>query len=212
MTARFSTTLIATALLLAVTFLLTACLPGPQSGPLHALRPLAQPQTERGFAGFDEMILIMPVQLAPQIQGRGLLIRDESGETTASLSHRWAGPLDQQIAETLANNLKMLLGTDNVAVAPGPRYGVTRYQFEVEISEFGCDASAFMLRATYTLSDAASKTILRRTSTTLTQTIDKPGHSGYVGAASQAVAELSQTMATALIAARQSQPVPSRHP
>ena len=209
---RARTNLAFAALLLGCAALLAACFAGPRPGTLHVLRPLAQERLGPAFAGFHEMILVMPVRLAPQLQGRGLLLRDAAGETTASLSHRWAGPLDQQIAETIAGNLKTLLGTDNAAVSPGPRYGVTRYQLEVEISEFGGDAGAFTLRAVQTLNDAAAKTMLLRKSFTTTRTIDKPDHSGYVEAASQAVAELSFAAAETLIAARQSPPAPrGRH-
>lgn len=205
---RAHSNLTVAALLLGCAALLAGCFAGPKAGTLHALRPLAQERPGAGFAGFPEMILVMPVRLAPQLQGRGLLFRDAAGETTASLSHRWAGPLDQQIAQTIADNLKTLLGTDNVAVAPGPRYGVTRYQLEVEISEFGGETGAFTLRAVQTWGDAAGKTMLQRKSFASTRAIDKPDHSGYVEAASQAVAELSSAAADALIAARQSQPAP----
>ena len=212
MTLRCCTVLTTVTLLLSCAALLAACVAGPKPGPLHALRSVAQPQAATGFTDFGGMILIMPVRLAPQIQSRSLLIRNEAGETTASLSHRWAGPLDEQIAETLAGNLRALLGTDHVAIAPGPRYGIPHYQLEVEISEFDSDAKGFTLQATYTLADALRKTMLRRTSFNTTRVLDKPGFSGYVEAASEAVAELSAAAAKALIAARQSQPTPPQRP
>ena len=201
-----------TVLLLACAVLLSACFAGAKPSTLHSLRPMAQERLGSDFAGWGEMILVMPVRLAPQLQERSLLLRNETGETTASLNHRWAGPLDQEIAETIAVNLKTLLGTDNVGVYPGPRYGLTRYQLEVEMSGFTSDRGIFTLQAVYTISDATAKTMLQRKSVHITQAIDKPDLSGYVEAASRSVDQLSRTMAEALIAVRQSQPVPKNRP
>jgi uncharacterized lipoprotein YmbA len=150
----------------------------------------------------------MPVRLAPQLQNRGLVSQRSATEFTASIDHLWAGPLDQQIAVNLIGNLKELLGTDNLAIYPGPRFGATRYQVEVEISEFSGNEQSFTLRAIYTLSDNATKTMLQRKSFFRTLTIDKPVHSGYVESASRAIGDLSKEVAVALLAAHQSQPQP----
>lgn len=199
--------LVVTMLLLGCTALLTGCFSGPRPAPVYFLQTSTQQQLEPGLPGFAEMILVMPVRLAPQLQGRGLLLQDASGETMASLNHRWTGPLDQQIADTVSAELKSLLGTDHVSVYPGPRYGVTRYQLELEIHAFGAQAGLFTVQAVYTLNDAASKTMLQRKSFTTTQTMDNPDPSGYVAAASQAVAQLSRAAAEALIAAHRSQSI-----
>jgi hypothetical protein len=107
--------------------------------------------------------------------------------------------------------LKDLLGTDNIAVYPGPRYGVIRYQVEIEINDFSDIEQSFTTRAVFTLSDAASKSIFHRKSFQETRHIDKPDYSGYVERASQAIGDLSKEVATALLAARQSQPIPRSH-
>jgi hypothetical protein len=192
--------------LLLCTLLLSACITSPPANTLYTLQPIPQERLGREFTGFGEMILIMPVRLAPQLQGRGLVSQRSATESKAAVNHLWAGPLDQQIAENIARNLKILLGTDNIAVYPGPRYGTTRYQVEVEINEFSGLEQSFTTRAVYTLSDTAVKTILSRKTFEQTLPIDKPDYSGYVSIASQALSDLSKEIATALLAARHSQP------
>lgn len=196
--------------LLLCTLMLSACIAGPTVNTLHTLQPVQQERLGGGFTGFDAMILIMPVRLAPQLQGRGLISQRSATEAKASANHLWAGPLEQQIAENIAGNLKSLLGTDNVAVYPGPRYGVTRYQIEIEIIEFSGLEQSFTTRAVYTLSDTSVKTILSRKTFQQTLPIDKPDYSGYVGTASQALGRLSKEVAAALLVAYHHQPTTPR--
>jgi|GEM_PF-1171509 len=190
--------------------LLSACISGPTANTLYTLQPARQDRLGQEFSNFKEMILIMPVRLAPQLQGRGLVSQRSVTESKASLNHVWAGPLDQQIAENIVSTLKDLLGTDNVAVYPGPRFGATRYQVEIEINEFSGFEQSFTTRAVSTLSDTATKTMLYRKSFQQTRIIDKPDYSGYVASASQAIGDLSKEIAAALLAARQSQPATPR--
>jgi uncharacterized lipoprotein YmbA len=199
-----------TAWFLLCTLMLSACIAGPTANTLHTLQPVQQDRLGGGLAGFDAMILIMPVRLAPQLQGRGLITQRSATESKASANHLWAGPLEQQIAENIAGNLKNLLGTDNVAVYPGPRYGVFRYQLEVEINEFSGLEQSFTTRAVYTLSDTSAKTILSRKTFQQTLPIDKPDYSGYVGTAYQALGDLSKEVAAALLVAQHPQPTAPR--
>lgn len=194
--------------LLVCALLLSGCLDPRTTNTLYSLQPVRQPPLGRDFADFREMILLMPVQLAPHLQGRGLLNQHSSGEARTAANHLWAGPLDQQIAQQIIANLKDLLATDNIAGYPGPRFAHIRYQLEVEISEFSGNGQAFTTIAVYTLSDTVSKTIMARKTFRQTRPIDKPEYSGYVDNASRAIADLSRVVASALLTAHRSQPVP----
>ena len=193
-------------LLLACVFLLSGCIAPTTTNSLYTLQPIRQQPLGHEFSDFKEIILLMPVQLAPHLQGRGLINQRTSGEASTSASHLWAGPLDQQIGQQIVANLKDSLATDNVAVYPGPRFGVIRYQLEVEMNEFTGNDGSFTTIAVYTLSDAVGKNILQRKTFRQTRPIDKPDYSGYVTSASQAIADLSKEAATVLLAARRSQP------
>ncbi len=191
-------------------FLLNACISRPTASTIYALQPVKQEPLNQQFADFKEMILLMPIRLAPQLQGRGLILQRSGSEYQSSANHLWAGPLNLQVADTIVGNLKHLLGTDNVAVFPGPRFGVTRYQIEVEINDFSGDKQSFTTRAVYTLSDTADKNIVSRKSFQQVRAIDKPDYSSYVSTASLAIGDLSKEVAAALLAARQSQSLPQR--
>ena len=198
--------------LLLWTLLLSACLGPSNSTTLHALQPVRQQPLTLDWKNLNDITLLMPVQLAPHLQVRGLLNQQAPGEVRASATHLWAGPLEQQVSQQIVAGLKDLLATENVAAFPGPRFGTTRFQVEVELSEFSGNDQSFTTTAAYTLSDATTKTILTRKSFRQTRPIDKPEHSSYVASASQAIADLSKEIAAALLAARRMQPEPQSRP
>lgn len=198
--------------LLVCVLLLSACLAPTATNTLYTLQSIRQQPLGPEFRDFKEIILVMPVQLAPHLQGRGLISQGSSGEARTSATHLWAGPLDLQIGQQIASTLKDLLATDNVAVYPGPRFGVIRYQLEVEMSEFSGNDRSFTAIAVCTLSDTVGKTIVSRKTFRQTRAIDKPDYSGYVENASQALADLSKEAAAALLAVRRSQTAPAARP
>lgn len=198
--------------LLLCALLLSACIAGPGGSTLYTLQPVTHQPLGSEFAGFQDMILLLPVRLAPPLQGRNLVSRRSSTESRSAAGHFWAGPLDQMIAGTMVRNLKDLLGTENIAVYPGPRFGTTRYQVEIEINEFSGDGQSFLTQAVYTLSDTAAKSVLARKSFRESRVIDKPDYSGYAASGSEAIAALSREVAAALRTARSATPTPESLP
>jgi uncharacterized lipoprotein YmbA len=185
--------------------LFSACITAPATF-LHTLQPVRQQPLGQDFAGFSGLILLMPVRLAPHLQGRGLIDRLADGASHVSTTHLWAGPLDEQIGQQLVGSLRDLLATDHIGLYPGPRFGDVRYQLEVEINEFNGNGDVFTIVAVYTVSDSVAKTILTRKTFRQTQAIDKPDYSGYVANASQAIADLSREAAITLLAVHRSRP------
>ena len=199
-------------LLLACALLLSACLAPTATNTLYTLQPVRQQPLGEEFNDFKEIILLMPVQLAPHLQGRGVIRQRSDGEARTSANHLWAGPLDQQIGQQIVSNLKDLLATDNIALYPGPRFGSVRYQLEVEMNEFSGNGRSFTTIAVCTVSDSVHKAIVSRKTFRQTRDIDNPDYSGYVASASQALADLSKETAAVLLAARRSQPLPATRP
>jgi uncharacterized lipoprotein YmbA len=198
--------------LLLWTLLLGACLGPANTTTLHTLQPVRQQPLALDWNTVHDLTLLMPVQLAPHLQVRGLLNQQAPGEARASATHLWAGPLEQQVSQQIVAGLKDLLATENIAAFPGPRFGAIRYQIEVELNEFSGNGQQFTTTAVYTLSDTVAKTILARKTFRQDRPIDKPEHSSYVTSASQAIADLSKEIAAALLAARRMQPDPRSRP
>lgn len=180
---------------LALLVSLSGCLAQSKPATLHSLQPpVQQPLTSRPVA-IQGLVLLMPIQAAPHLQSRNLLVQRPDGEAQATSGHLWTATLDRQIGQRMTVALQQLLATDNIAQYPGPRYGAIGYQIELEVQEFSGDGHNFTTQATYTISDMARKTILRRKTFHQQRTIDKPDYSGYVASASQALADLSREVA-----------------
>lgn len=198
--------------LLLVALLLAACLGPSNTTTLHTLQPIRQQPLSTDWEKLPDITLLMPVQVAPHLQVRGLINQVAPGEARASASHLWAGPLEQQISQQIVAGLKDLLGSENIAAFPGPRFGTIFYQIEVELSEFSGNEQLFNTIAVYTISNAVTKTLLSRKTFRQTLPIDTPAYSSTVASASQAIADLSKEIATALLDAHRLQPKPVSHP
>jgi uncharacterized lipoprotein YmbA len=180
--------------------LLGGCLVPSKTAILYSLQPMHQQALRHTPHRLPGMVLLMPVQVAPQLQGRNLLYLQPSGETRNPAGHLWSASLERQIGQRMTVQLQDLLATTNVALYPGPRFGNIRYQVEIELQEFSGDDRTFSTLATYTLSDTTTKANLMRKTFRQNRTIDNPGYSGYVTSASHAVADLSKEVALALLA------------
>lgn len=186
-------------LVLALALTLSGCLSSTQTAALYSLQRIPQAPVTGTHQGPMAMILVLPVRMAPHLQGRSLLYQQSDGEARAAASHLWSASLDKQMQTRLTSQLQQLLATANVSPFPGPRYATARYQVELEVEEFSGDGTTFQTRATYTISDRKTKTIRTRKTYQQTSTIDTAGYTGYVQAASVAVAELSKEIATSLL-------------
>lgn len=153
------------------------------------------------FKETRQVILVGPVALPALLKRTGIVTRpDDTATVKTSDTHLWAGPLEEQIATTVVDELATLLGTSQTAVYPGPRFSMTRYQVELEFHRFdGAMEREFTCDIIWTISDTTARTILVRRDFSSTTAIDRPGYSGYVDSASQAVHMLSKTIAQALL-------------
>ena len=61
---------------------------------------------------------VRQVELAPYLEGNGLVSRAESNKVEFSNLHRWGEPLDEGIARVVAKNLSIVLGTLNYSAYP----------------------------------------------------------------------------------------------
>lgn len=186
-------------LLLCCTMLAGACMSTAPSNTLYTLYATEKQSMNENLASLQEMILVMPIRMAPQLQNRGLLYQYSAGEAKSAANHLWAGPLNQQITDTLVSNIKTLLRTDNVAAFPGPRYGNTLYQVEVEVHEFSGNSDFFSIEAVYTISNVNLKIVLERKTFQQKKNNIPAGYGGYVNSASLSLGELSRQIAGALV-------------
>ena len=156
-------------------------------------------QSRRYATDTSSMILVGPINLPRQYDGRSIVTRSDPAVITSSATHLWAAPLDDQIASTMARDLALLLKNDNISAFPGPRFGEKKWQVVLDVQQFsGSLGKEFTCSLFWTINDLEAGKIIQRRKFSLTVPIKKDGFRDYVIAASTALADLSRELAPVL--------------
>ncbi len=162
---------------------------------LSALGPTESAKQDR-----DVSMGIGPIEFPeyldrPQIVTRGSRNRLYLGEFD-----RWAEPLEQNFTGVLAENLAVLLATDEVVEYPWKRSARIDYQVIVWVNRFdatmGGDA---VLQVRWSVRDADGHTIVPPRASRIAQPAASANYEAIVQAGSRAVEELSREIAAAIL-------------
>lgn len=176
---------------------------GQRSQPtqLYILSGLERPADAPPRSQQELVLGVGPVQIAdhlnrPQILGMATANRLEAAEF-----HHWAAPLDRQLARVLAENLSVLLGTQQVVTHPWPRAVAVQYQVSVDLLHFeATQDGGVRLVALWRITDADGRTTLAMQRSAYRQTVVAQPNDmdARVAAFSRLVASLSTEMAERL--------------
>ncbi len=137
----------------------------------------------------------------PQIVTRGSRNRLYLGEFD-----RWAEPLEQNFARVLAENLAVLLSTDDVVQYPWKRSARVDYQIIVTVNRFdAARAGDTVLHARWTVDDGDGHTLVAPRASRIAEPAGSPDYEAIVRAGSRALEELSRQIGEAL---REIKPTP----
>jgi uncharacterized protein len=160
---------------------------------LFSLSPLAEAEAGHAPAmsspgSVQRAISVGPIHLPGYLDQDQLVTRISQNRLTLSENHRWAEPLEDNIARVLAQNLSMLLQTDQVTVHPWPGRQRPTYQVEIEVLSFETDtAGTAQLVGRWFLRDVARRQTIAEKETRLTA-------SGAGTSTEQSVASLSKAL------------------
>ncbi len=149
----------------------------------------------------DMVIAVGPARFPGFLDRPQIVTRPEANRLTISEFHRWGGDLDQDFLNVLAENLSIRLSTPRVVIYPWKDPANPDYRVSLEVHQFeGRMGDSVLLNVTWTLrgrSDDAEPFIVRRS------VIRKPasgaGYDALVAAQSQALADLSGEIASAIM-------------
>ena len=147
----------------------------------------------------DLAIGVGPIKFPEYLDRAEIVTRSSSNKITLSHFDLWAGSLAEDFNQVLAENLSVLLSTENVIVYPRLRPGLAKYQITMDVIRFdgslGGDVSLIVRWAI--LEGKERKTVSVRKSTI----IEPSGPQGYeamVAANSRALEKLSREIAEAI--------------
>ena len=124
---------------------------------LSALPRAEQTETNGSPGRVQLAIGVGPIHLPEYLDQDQIVSRISENRFVVSESDRWAEPLAHNVANVLAENLSMLLQSDEVTVHPWPRPQRPSLQLEIEVLRFETDTTGTAhLAARYFLRDVAT--------------------------------------------------------
>ena len=141
-----------------------------------------------------QSLMLMPVGL-PSIneESPAILLRPALSTLQPAATHLWAGSLQEQLTRVLAEDIRRQQIMDTVLTFPGPRFAKPDMLLEVKLTRFDGDLQReFTCTGIWTLSDNQKKQVLAHRSFSLSVPVTSGDYSGYVSAASSAIAMLSE--------------------
>ena len=179
-----------------ISLLLAGCGGGTQRVEFYTLNPLTgmQAGANTPATGQKLSIGVGPVEIPEILDRPQIVTRSGPNKLNVDEFHRWAGRLDQSVAGVLAENISLLLGTDQVAVYPWPADFKPGYRIVMKIRYFeGQWGKDVLLEAIWSVSGRQSQqTNAMRKSVIKEPLPTEPDHEALVAAHSRAIAQLSR--------------------
>ena len=156
-------------------------------------------QRAQDAAGTNAIVLgIGPIKFPGYLDRQQMVTRISQNRFTVAENDRWAEPLEENFSRVLSQNLSILLQTDRIVAYPWVRSQQPTYQVQVEVLRFEPNAEQVVeLWARWTILDDARKTIGFKESY-LTKPVRDKSTEASVAALSEAVADLSRDIASAI--------------
>ena len=192
--------------------LLSGCLGPSKTGPtrfyvldsLYHSEPLPAPVADlKGTA-----IGVGPVRIPGSIDRSKIVTRTSQNEIRLNDYAEWADPLGNAITRVLAENLSILLNTENITIFPWLKTVATDYQVTLDVIDFiGTPGGDAMLRGWWTVFAGDGRTELLKNNTTIKETVSGDDISAMVKTQSRLLGLLSRQIAEAIKALSE-----GRHP
>jgi uncharacterized lipoprotein YmbA len=178
------------------TLLLAGCGSSSQRVEFYTLNPLTDIQAKANTPAADQKLSIGvgPVEIPEILDRPQIVTRNGPNKLTVDEFHRWAGRMDESFGQVLAQNISLLLGTDQVAVYPWQADFKPHYRVALKIRYFeGQWGKDVLLEAIWSVSSQKSQ----QTHTQRKSVINEPlpteaDYEALVAAHSRAIAQLSR--------------------
>ena len=173
------------------------------SSRFYRMYPSAQEGSKAApAAAASAYVSIGPVDVPAYLQRPQIATRMTGNELEYAEYDRWAGPLRDNIAAVLVEDVSASLAGEGVSVRPWDIRVSPDYQVEVGVREFeGYPGRSVRLNAAWSVIGSGGKVLATKRSV-IDKDISGTGYAAYVDAMNGALAELSREIADAIRALR----------
>ena len=151
-----------------------------------------QPKTNTSIADQNLAVGVGPVLIPTVIDRPQIVTRTGQNRLEMDEFHRWAGPLDEDFARVVAENISILLPSDHVAVFPWDPDFKPNYQVAMDVRSFeGRLGKDIRLEVFWRVSDLNNRKKLIEKKSVIKESLQTKDYEALVAAKSQALATLS---------------------
>jgi uncharacterized lipoprotein YmbA len=145
-------------------------------------------------------VLVGPVSVPGAVDRAEFVVQIAPNRVEIEEFHRWAAPLSEGIARTVAGDLTVLLGTPDVAVAPFANFEPA-YRVTIDVQRFESKpGESVLVEAVWTVRSTTGGAV-RSGRSVAREDVGGAGYEALAAAHSRAVAKLSADVAAAIRAA-----------
>jgi uncharacterized lipoprotein YmbA len=172
-----------------------------QAPRFYTLTPIPEDQviSKRQSPARNAVIGIGPVKLAEYLDESLIVTRTSDNELAKAQFNRWVGSFKDNFINVLADDLGSLLSTERIYLYPWRTSVPIDYQVSVDVVR--CDGrlgDAAVLEARWSILKGPEKKLLKTHRSSIREPVTGADYAALVAAQSQAVAKLSQEIATAI--------------
>jgi uncharacterized lipoprotein YmbA len=188
--------ILAVIMLLVISMLVVACSTTPASR-FYTLQPLAE--RNQADTGNGKITLgVSPVEISPYLERTEIVTRISATRVELATYDRWAEPLENLVAATVAENIMRLRPTINAIIRPWPEAKVD-YTLEMKVSRFDSDANGeTSLIVSWGIVEQQSRDMLTIRKSTIVQPGNAADFDSVSGSMSKALLKLSSEIVNEL--------------
>ena len=175
-------------------FMFAGCRSSTPPVAFYTLNPISDMQKKTNTAATDQKLAIGvgPVEIPTILDRPQIVTRTGQNRLAMDEFHRWAGPLDEDFARVVAENISILLPTDHVAVYPWGADFKPRYQVAMNVSYFeGRLGENIRLEVFWRISDPKKQKKLIEKKSVIKEPLPAKNYEALVAAKSRALVTLS---------------------
>jgi len=172
-----------------------------QPSHFYLLRALS-PASASGLSETKQSSLSIglgPVTFPEYLDRPQIVTRASAHEVELAEFHKWAEPLQKNVANVLQENLSALLSTDGIVQHPWKRSNPLDYQLSLDVIQFdGTKSQEAVLKVRWTLVGEDGETLLVKKTSHFIEPVGGLDYEDFVQAMSRTLDSLSKEIAEAI--------------
>jgi uncharacterized lipoprotein YmbA len=170
-----------------------------QPSQFYLLQALSSPPALSETKPFSQALGLGPITFPQYLNRPQIVTKASAHEVELAEFHKWAEPLQENVANVLEENLSVLLSTDQIVKHPWKRASLLDYQLSLDVIQFdGTKNREAVLKVRWTLVGEDGGTLLVKKTSHFIEPVGSLDYEDFVQAMSRTLDSLSKEIADAI--------------